>query len=188
MEIGVGDHRQSRSDHFVEKHTARGNFPGVEMRSEAFAPIPEKVGLLFKAPGRHRVGGDGEPTLRVDRGADLLNGEIRVDPFGNAEGEHVGGSLIQDRVLRQLDPRNEEHVVFAARPLRFAPEDLTVQRKRRPGQRLVEVARGLAKHRGSFAEVVGNRDGAEATRAVEVHELRDRELPVAERRMHVEIG
>ncbi len=177
MHAAARDGRQTAREDVARQRLSVRGFPCVELGSELDAAVPKM----------RRLAGDGDAALAADRARDLGDVAVGRDVPGNAQAQHVRRAVADHRVFGEIDARDENHAVLFPGALGFGLEDLHVEGEHRGQKSAVHVDVSFAQERVGLAEMVRDRDRAEAARAVEVHDPGDRELAVAERRIDVEV-
>lgn len=188
VKIAVGDLREVRGKHLGEEDLPACDFPSIQFPAQLLSAVPEAERLLFVLSSPHRMGRDRESSLRPDRSSESDRVALSREVFGDADPQHVGGTAIGNVVLSQLETRENHHAILFPGSLCLGLEDFEVERESGPIEGPAEIACGSSDQSVLFAEMVRDRDRPEAPAAIEIHQLGDRELPVAESRVHVEIG
>ncbi len=188
MKVAAREDRKPRSEHLVEQVGARCRLPRVEVVPELLATVPEMIGLLLDLAGRDRMRRDRQAAIRVNPPAQLERVRLGADELADSESQDMGRSLVRQRVLRELEARDDDHSILAPGALGFGKDDLAIEREVGRCERAPEIARRAPDQPGVLAQVIGDRDRAEAPRAVEIDELGNGHPPVAEGRVHVKVG
>lgn len=187
VQVTVGELRELAPEDFRKKVAAAGDFPRIELFLQLFAAVPEVVSLFLVLARPDRMRRDRERALRADGAGKVADVAVGRDELRDADAEDVGGAVIGDGVLGELKARDDHHAVHPHCALGFGAQDLEVEREGGRRKRPVEIVGSAADQCGRFAEVIGDGDGAKSASTVEIHELGDRELSVAEGGMHVHI-
>ncbi len=188
VEVAAGHHGEAAFPDLGKKVGAACDFPGIKFLRQLPAAVPEVVGLFFYFASRDGVRGDRKGALRSDGATELERVGIRVKEVRDAEGDDVRGSIVEDVVFGELEARNDDHAILIPGSGRLRPDDLEIEGKRRGREGMTDVARRDSREALAFAKVVGDRDRAKTSKAVEVDQLGDRELSVAERGVNVEVS
>lgn len=188
VHVAVGDHRKAAVADLIKEKRPAGHLPRVELLRQLLPAVPKVVGLLLGLSRGNRVRGDRHAALTLDRPDQLERIRVGVDEFGNADSQDMGRSIVRDRVLAQLEARDHDHAVTVPRPLGFGFQNLEIEGKGGRRERLVHGSGRLADQRSRLAKMIRDGDRAETERPVHIDQLGDGELPVAEDRVHVEIG
>ena len=100
----------------------------------------------------------------------------------------MGAPRVDDAILSELYSGYHDHSVNAFSPFGFARQDFEILWKRLAGEGSLHHDGRFTDEALVFTQVVGDRDCAEPEFAMEIDQLRYRELSVAKRRVHMEVG
>lgn len=188
VEITIRDSGKRRMENFFEKVGAARDFPRIEFIAKFFSPIPKVVRLFFSLLSIHGMGRHCESPLGTNRSRKVSYIGFGTEVFRYSKPDHMSGATVANRILGQLNAGDKHHLVQLPGPHCFRSDNVLVERKRRRRKRSVQYACGLPDQTPLFAEVVGNRDRAEATAPIQVDDLWDRQLTVTKRRVNVKIS
>ncbi len=188
MQIAARDFGERRPEHLVEKMRAARDFPGVEDRGELLATIPKVVRLLLDLARGDGVRRDREGALRLDGPRELERVRVSRDVIRDADSQNVGGSRVGKGVFRELKSGENDHLIELPSAFSFRFEDLLIEREDCGSKSAAEDLSRFAKKGALLAEMIGDGDRPEAAATVQIDELGDGELPVAEGRVNVQVS